>query len=91
MNVTLILAGLRLEKDEIDELRGRLQTMNILKESSYYQLRREEGMKEGMEKGIEKGLIKGARSLILHQGQSRFGPPTLGFARRWRRSRIWAR
>src|SRR5205823_3621452 len=36
MEATLIPAGLRLEKDEIKGLRGRLQVMNITTESSYY-------------------------------------------------------
>jgi len=66
-----MLAGLRLEKDEIEELRGRLQTMNIVSESSYYHLLVEEGMKKGK---IE-GKIEEAQRLILRLGESRFGPP----------------
>jgi predicted transposase YdaD len=71
MNTTLMLAGLRLPRDEVEELRGRLQTVSILKESSYYQLLVEEGMKEG----VKKGRIEEAQSLILRQGQIRFGSP----------------
>ena len=80
MNATLLLAGLRMEKDKIDELRGRLQTMNITSESSYYRLIVEEGMKEGMKEGIKKGVLAGkmeeSRRVILRLGQIRFGPPS---------------
>ena len=46
MEATLVLAGLRLENDEIKSLRGRLHTMNITTESSYYRIAVEEGMEK---------------------------------------------
>jgi predicted transposase YdaD len=43
--------------------------MNILKDSSFYQVL----LKEGMEKGEVLGQIKGARRLLIRQGRLRFG------------------
>ena len=84
MEATLILAGLRLEEDEIHRLRGRLHTMNITTESSYYRLAVEEGLKEGVERGLKEGVERGlkegkieeAQRLILRQGEVRFGSPS---------------
>jgi hypothetical protein len=67
IEATLKLAGLRLDEGEIDELRGRLQTVNITTESSYYRLAVKEGLKQGK--------IEEAQRLILRLGQTRFGPP----------------
>ncbi len=59
--------------------------MNILKDSSYYQVLLKEGLeqgrkegmeiglKEGIEKGIEKGRIKEAREILFRLGRLRFG------------------
>ena len=86
MNTTLMLAGLRLEKDEIEELRGRLQTMNIVSESSYYHLLVEEGMKKGK---IE-GKIEEAQRLDPAPGREALRPAGgRAFGRRSRRSRTW--
>ena len=71
MEATLVLAGLRLGEDEIDELRGRLQTVNFTTDSSYYRL----AIREGRKEGLELGKIEEARRLILRLGQIRFGPP----------------
>ncbi len=77
MASTLTLAGLRLDPDIIGTLGRRLRTMNILKDSSFYQVilkeGREEGRKEGMETGERKGEIKGARRLLIHLGRARLG------------------
>ena len=67
MEMTLILAGLRLGNDSIRKLRETLNTMTDLKESSYYKVAhadgrkegRREGRKEGLEKGLKQGLEKG--------------------------------
>ena len=67
MEMTLVLAGLRLDKATIQHFRQGLKTMTELKESSYYKLvhgegrteGRKEGRKEGLEKGLEKGLKQG--------------------------------
>jgi predicted transposase YdaD len=75
----LVLAGLRLDEDEIDELRGRLRMTNFATESSYVRLLlregREEGLKEGIEEGLRLGQLGEARRLILRLGRVRFGPP----------------
>ena len=71
MEAALVLAGMRLEEEELEELRRGLQTMNITTESSYYRL----AVKEGRQQGRQEGRIEGARALILRQGQARFGPP----------------
>lgn len=88
MESALILAGMRLEEDEIEDLRGRLRTVNITTESSYYRLAvregREAGLQEGLQEGLQQGLQQGlqegriteARRLILRIGGHRFGPPS---------------
>jgi predicted transposase YdaD len=75
MEATLILAGLRMDKGEIKELRGRLQSVNITSESSYYRLAVEEGLEKGLKEGLQQGKIEEARRLILSLGEIRFGPP----------------
>jgi predicted transposase YdaD len=55
--------------------------MNILKESSFYQLILKEGREEGREKGREEGRIEGqkvgqiaeAQKLLVRLGRMRFG------------------
>ncbi len=80
MEATLVLAGLRHHNDEINELRGRLQTVNITTESSYYRVAVAEGLKEGLMQGLKEGLMQGkveeARRLILRLGPIRLGSPT---------------
>jgi predicted transposase YdaD len=77
MASALTLAGMRLDPDVIETLGRRLRTMNILKDSSFYQVilkeGREEGWKEGLETGERKGEIKGARKLLFHLGRARLG------------------
>jgi hypothetical protein len=61
MTSALTLVGMRLDADLVETLKRRLRTMNILKDSSFYQVL----LKEGMEKGEILGQIKGARRLLL--------------------------
>jgi predicted transposase YdaD len=78
MAATLLMAGLRLSDPEITDLRRRLRTMNILKDSSFSRVLlkegREEGRKEGRKEGEKKGQIAGAQKLLFHLGRSRLGP-----------------
>jgi hypothetical protein len=69
MASALTLAGMRLDFDVVEALRGRLRTMNILKDSSFYQVL----LKEGREVGLREGEIKGARKLLIRMGRIRFG------------------
>ena len=70
MTSALTLAGMRLDFDVVEAMRGRLRTMNILKDSSFYQVL----LKEGRELGLEEGRIKEASRLLI-----RLGPgPELG-------------
>jgi predicted transposase YdaD len=85
MASTLTLAGMRLDPDVIETLGRRLRTMNILKDSSFYQVilkegreeGREEGRKEGRKEGIKMGQRQGqlteAQKLLFRQGRIRFG------------------
>jgi predicted transposase YdaD len=85
MSRTLALAGLRLDQDQINACRRRLRTMNILKESSFYQLilregleegRKEgqkEGRKEGQKEGRREGQIEEAQKLLIRLGRLRLG------------------
>jgi hypothetical protein len=69
MTSTLTLAGMRLDRDVIETLGRRLRTMNILKDSSFYQvLQKWEG--EARERG---GEIKHARKILIRLGRLRFG------------------
>jgi hypothetical protein len=69
MTSALTLAGMRLDPDEVRVLRRRLRTMNILKDSSFYQVL----LEEGMEKGEILGQLKQARKLLIRLGRLRFG------------------
>jgi predicted transposase YdaD len=69
MTSALTLAGMRLGPDDIETLSRRLRTMNILKDSSFYQVL----LKEGMEKGEILGQLKHARKLLIRLGRLRFG------------------
>ncbi len=69
MASALTLAGMRLDVDVIEALRGRLRTMNILKDSSFYQVL----LKEGREIGEREGAIKTMRKTIYRHGRIRFG------------------
>jgi hypothetical protein len=69
MTSALTLAGMRLDPDAIEALRRRLRTMNILKDSSFYQVM----LKEGREVGLHEGEIKGIRKTLIRQGRIRFG------------------
>lgn len=69
MASALTLAGMRLDFDVIDALRRRLRTMNILKDSSFYQVL----LKEGKELGEREGEIKGIRKTLYRLGRLRFG------------------
>jgi predicted transposase/invertase (TIGR01784 family) len=77
MTSALTLAGMRLDPDEIKALGKRLRTMNILKDSSFYQVILKEGMekgrKEGLGQGQRQGRIEGARDVLFRQGRIRFG------------------
>jgi predicted transposase YdaD len=77
MNSTLLLAGLRFEKETLAQLVLGVQTMNlldskILKDSSAYHLL-EELMRPELEKEIR---VKEARSILVNQATRRFGEPT---------------
>ena len=64
MQSTLILAGLRLGKDEIDALQGRLpMRFRGLEKSSCFEWLKEQAR------------IQQARDTLLRQGRIRFGPP----------------
>ena len=69
MASTLTLAGMRLDPNVIDALERRLRTMNLLRDSSYYQVLQ----KRGREEAEKLGEIKGARKLLIRQGRIRFG------------------
>lgn len=69
MSSTLILAGMRLDINLLKVMRGRLRTMNILKDSSYYQIL----LEEGKELGERTGERKGIRKTIYRLGRIRFG------------------
>jgi len=89
MASALTLAGMRLGPDEVKALEKRLRTMNILKDSSFYQVilqegmekgrkegrkeGREEGRKEGLGQGERQGQIAGARAVLFRLGRIRFG------------------
>ncbi len=73
MASTLILAGMRLTPDDVDTLRRRLRTMNILKDSSFYQVLLKEGKELGLEEGLRLGQLKEARKLLIRLGRARFG------------------
>ncbi len=78
MVASLLLAGLRIERERIVDLMRRLASMNLLQESSFYQLLLEEGEEKGLQKGREEGLQKGinaAREMLLGIGEKLFGPP----------------
>jgi hypothetical protein len=61
MMATLLMAGLRLSNPEITELRPRLKTMNIWKDSSFYHSMLDEGREEGRKEGEKRGQIAGAQ------------------------------
>jgi hypothetical protein len=62
MKATLSLTGLRLTKNELKELRKGARSMDVLRESSAYEL------------FLDEGMIHEARKLVLRLGQARFGP-----------------
>ncbi len=69
MASALTLAGMRLDLDVVEALKGRLRTMNILRDSSFYQL----VLKEGKELGERQGRIKEAQQTLIRLGRIRFG------------------
>jgi hypothetical protein len=73
MASALTLAGMRLDFDVVEALKRRLRTMNILKDSSFYQVLLKEGKELGEREGEMKGEIKGIRRTLIHQGRIRFG------------------
>ncbi len=74
MVASLLLAGLRIERERIVDLMRRLASMNLLQESSFYQLLLEEGEEKGLQKGLQKG-INASREMLLGIGEKLFGPP----------------
>lgn len=70
---TLLLAGMRLERDQILDMMRRFSSMNLLQESSFYQMLLEEGEK--------KGRIKEAREMLLDLVEARFGAVDASFRR----------
>jgi hypothetical protein len=73
MTSALTLAGMRLDLDIVEALRGRLRTMSILKDSSFYQLLLKEGREQGLEEGQREGELKEAKRLLIRLGRIRFG------------------
>ncbi len=65
---TLLLAGMRLERERILEMMRRYSSMNLLQESSFYQMLLEEGEKKGLQKGV-----LAAREMLLDLVEARFG------------------
>jgi predicted transposase YdaD len=65
----LTLAGMRLDPELVKAFGTRLRTMNILKDSSFYQVL----LEEGKELGEREGELKGARKIVYHIGRIRFG------------------
>jgi predicted transposase YdaD len=47
--------------------------MNILKDSSFYQLLLKEGREKGLEEGQREGELKEAKRLLVRLGRIRFG------------------
>ena len=64
MVASLLMAGLRIDREQIEDLMRRLSSMNLLQESSFYQMLLEEGEKKGIEKGIQTGIEKGIQTGI---------------------------
>jgi predicted transposase YdaD len=77
MMSALTLAGMRLGIEEVKALGKRLRTMNILKDSSLYQVILKEGiekgLKEGRGQGQRQGRIDEARKVLFRLGRIRFG------------------
>lgn len=73
---TLLLMGVRYDRDQIRGLGERVQRM---RESVTYQMIIEEGIERGLEQGIEQGLergeVLGRRHALLELGTEKFGPP----------------
>ena len=63
-----VLMGLRYDRALIEQL---LQGVRGMKESVTYQAI----VEEGVAKGIVKGELQGARRILFHQGERRFGEP----------------
>ncbi len=74
MVASLLMAGLRIEREQIEDLMRRLSSMNLLQESSFYQMLLEEGEKKGRQEGRQEGLIA-ARETLLSLGEKLFGSP----------------
>ncbi len=66
---TLTLAGIRLEPDQIAAVVRRLRSMNLLRESSFYEMI----LREGEKKGEKKGQLREARKLLIRLGRIHFG------------------
>ncbi len=77
MTSALTLAGMRLDPDAVRTLRRTLRTMNILKDSSFYQVILQEGMEKGRKEALGQGQLQGrikeARELLFRLGRIRFG------------------
>ncbi len=71
MELTLVLAGLRLSGEEVEEVQGSLYTMSLITESSYVQLL----LNKGREEGLQYGQISEARRILLRLATARFGEP----------------
>ena len=69
MTSALTLAGMRLDADVIETLGRRLRTMNILKDSSFYQVLQ----KWAGEARERQGEIQEARKILIRIGRIRFG------------------
>ena len=91
MQISLVWAGLVLDKGTIHEILGGLKTMSMIDESSYVRIwldkgkeegltegkleGKAEGKLEGLTEGKIEGKIEGERAIILRLGRKRFGEP----------------
>lgn len=87
MQVTLVWAGLVLDKGTIHEILGGLKTMSLIEESSYVRIWLDKGKEqgriegekqgriEGEQKGKIEGKIEGERAIIVRLGRKLFGEP----------------
>jgi len=70
INSSYFMCGLRYNRDMVKEMYRRLNM--LLEDSTTYQ----DVLEQGERKGISKGRVQGELSLLLRQGNKRFGPPS---------------
>ena len=70
LTMAFLLTGLRVRRDVAGQV---FRAVRAMRDSDTYMAILEEGLEEGLEKGLEKGRADEAKSVILRQGQRRFG------------------